>query len=171
MIAFLDIETTGLNPREHEILEVAIIRWPEDDYVEFTLPIDQRKASKEALEVNRYRERFDELRRRQITDDAAFANFRWGLHERIVVGNNPQFDLRFIEQWFVKHGSVYSATPWNYHPIDLKALVGGRHPELGEPPWSTGQIAKAVGVPLPDEQHTALADARWNRDVYKAVFA
>ena len=40
-LAFLDIETTGLNPFEHQVLEVAYARDYEDNYEEthFSLPI------------------------------------------------------------------------------------------------------------------------------------
>ena len=181
---FLDIETTGLNPRRDEIIEVAMLRWPENDHRLFSLPISEQNADENALEINHYWERRDELLRREVTQRAAEANFLWGLKDRVVVGNNVQFDLRFIEEWLIYHDvedstpwhyhDVEDSTPWHYHPIDIKAFVAGRHwngyHALGLPPWSTADIARAAEVPLPSNAHSAFADAKWNRDVFLKFF-
>lgn len=178
---FLDIETTGLDPRHDEILEVAMIKRTDvapgaDIDLHFSLNINPDRANAKALEVNRYWERRDELGAMQISDGVA-ANLLWTtLRDAVVVGNNVQFDLRFIEQFLLVNsftptgiGHDFSPTPWNYHPVDLKALVAGKL-GLGEPPWSTKQVARECGVPLPEDAHSAYADAAWNRDVYDSVF-
>jgi hypothetical protein len=36
-------------------------------------------------------------------------------------------------------------------------------------PASTKLIAEVAGIPLPKDAHTALADARWNAQVYDAL--
>lgn len=161
---FLDIETTGLDPCKHEILEV-VMRG--DSYFDFSLDIDVETADEKALQVNRYFDRIEELRNIQVHPRRAVDFFLRGLGGKVVVGNNVQFDLRFIEQ-FLRDRGVPTPTPWFYHPVDLKALVAGRY-DLGPAPWSTGQIADAVGVPIPDDAHSAAADCEWNREVYRKV--
>lgn len=178
-IVFLDIETTGLDPRRHQILEVAMIvrgtEFPDDKTINFSLPIIESLASPKALEVNRYHERRDQLRKDRLHPILAENVLRDALAGAVVVGNNPQFDLRFIEQWFAANTwraddaeRDDGATPWHYHPVDLKALVAGRM-GMGPPPWSTSDIAREAGVPLPEGYHSAAVDAAWNRDVYDAV--
>lgn len=170
---FLDIETSGLDPRRDYIIEVAMLRWPERDHVVFALPFDPGDADEQALEINKYWEREEELARREVTLRGANVNFLWGLKDRVVVGNNVQFDLRFIEQWLIDFGAT-DTTPWHYHPVDIKALVAGRdwrgYHDLGLPPWSTADIARASGVALPANAHSAYADAKWNRDVFLQFF-
>lgn len=180
-LVFLDIETTGLDPIRHEILEVAMIKRTDsvpgaDQEVTFSLNIDPLAAEPRALEVNRYEERKDALAEAQVPDSFASRILFGTLKDAIVIGNNPQFDLRFIEAFLRRNafevlgiGMPFTPTPWNYHPVDLKALVAGKL-GLGEPPWSTKQIARESGVPLPEDAHAAFADAAWNRDVYDSVF-
>jgi DNA polymerase III alpha subunit (gram-positive type) len=171
-IVFLDLETTGLDPRKQEILEVAMLvrEGRHDREVYFTLPIALNRADSEALKINRYFQRVRELTAAAIPRVRALALFEVYFRDAIVVGNNVQFDLRFIEQFILDYTrGNQDPTPWHYHPVDLKALVAGTY-QLGEPPWSTKQVAEAVGVPLPRNAHTAMADAEWNRDVYDAIY-
>ena len=173
-LVFLDIETTGLDPQRHEILEVGMVvrtdgQVGSDKNIHFSLGIDPWAAEEKALEVNRYYERQSELQNLLISDEWAERWLRSTLSEAVVIGNNPQFDLRFIEAFFLTHSRVQDSTPWYYHPIDLKALVAGRL-GMGEPPWSTKAIARESGVAIPDDAHSALADATWNRDCYDSVF-
>lgn len=163
---FLDIETSGLDPQNHEIIEVAMVV-DEGPEIHFALPFRLRNADPKALEVNNYSRRALELRRMETTAHKAWAKFEVYLEGALVVGNNVQFDLRFIEQ-FLRNAGAPDPTPWHYSPVDLKSLVAGAY-QLGPAPWSTKQIAEAVGVPIPKDAHTALADARWNRDVYTKV--
>lgn len=162
---FLDIETTGLDPACDQILEVAMRG---DSYFHFALSINEQAADAKALEVNRYFERCDELEAITVSEQQALGYFLRGLTGKVVVGNNVQFDLRFIETFLRRWWCGRNSTPWHYHPVDLKALVAGKY-GLGPAPWSTKQIADAVGVPLPDDAHSAVADCEWNRAVYAKV--
>lgn len=164
---FLDIETTGLDPLKHEILEVAaLIDYDGDDknsgIIHFSLPIDLAKADERAMEINGFIERRVALADIRIERGRAKSTLYNVLKGALVVGNNVQFDLRFIEQ-------LLGMAPWYYSPLDLKAWVAGR---CGMPkPASTKLIAEVAGVPLPSDAHTALADARWNKAVYGALVA
>lgn len=165
---FLDIETTGLNPRTDQILEVAMRG---DSYFHFALAIDDTRGEyAKALKVNRYWERKEELAAITVTRATALNYFLRGLTNKVVVGNNVQFDLRFIEEFLHSMRCGARSTPWHYHPVDLKALVAGRY-GLGPAPWTTKQIADAVGVPIPADAHSAVADCEWNRAVYEKVVA
>lgn len=181
-IAFLDTETTGLSPRYNEIMEVAYITrelkdpdkgdvcgFVPDQETHFSLYFDPQRADMKALEVNRYYARQRELEAIRLDQWHAVEKMVRDLRGVVIVGNNPQFDLRFIERFLINHG-VSNPTPWNYHPVDLKALVMGHAPGSPQPPWRTGDVAEVVGVPIPNGYHSALVDARWNRDVYDAFY-
>lgn len=160
-IAYLDIETTGLNPFEHEILEVAIIK--EDaphNPLWFSLPINESLASSQALEINKYYERRSDLQELQVPLEEAQDALREFLTGRLVVGNNVQFDLSFLSR-------LLGDQPWYYAPFDLKMYAAGLAGMTK--PASTKFLAELADVPLPKDAHTALADCHWNREVYLSL--
>lgn len=85
--------------------------------------------------------------------------------DAFLVGNVISFD----EERLRKLLRLHDQTPmWNYHLIDVEALVAGK---LGmQPPWRGSTVAEAIGCPAPADQHSALADARWAREIYNAVY-
>lgn len=163
MIAFVDIETTGLDPLADQVLEVAIITDDRDYPIHFSVPIDERRASAQALKINRYRERRAELAAIEEHPYDAAALVADALKTKAFVGNNPRFDDAFLRVFLERSGFK---AEWHYHLVDIKALVAGRY-QL-DPPWTTSEIEQAVGIRNKNE-HTALADAEWVRDAYYAL--
>lgn len=164
-LAFLDIETTGLDPFENEILEVAYIRETEDggETTEFSLQIQERRASEEALKINKYHQRRDALNAIELPWNVAADKLSTELDGYVIVGNNPTFDLTFL-RFFLR--AWRKPITWHYRPLDIGSMACGlfRVQEMKTP-----EIADVLNVPLPREQHTALADAKWNQDVYNAI--
>ena len=94
-----------------------------------------------------------------------------------MVGSNPAFDAAFLGRLL----GVWPL-PWHYRPVDVATLAAGNcygagsatqfpGAPIGPPPWSSREMSRLMGVepPGPDDAHTALADARWARDVYDAA--
>lgn len=183
-VAFVDCETTGLDPDRHEMWELAIIV-DQQEYA-WQLPVDLAKADSAALRIGDFY-----TRRVQISRGSAVANVhrvRWPrnggfeaaghvrdtaetvatlLDGRHLVGAVPSFDASFIAPWLRVHGQ---APTWHYHLIDVENLAAGK---LGvEPPYSSEDLSRAIGVPPSRyERHTALGDARWAKAIYEAVYA
>lgn len=193
-LAFLDTETTGLNPDRHEIWEVALITLDGRERV-WQFPIDEMKADPFALDIGHYWQRHwaDDTfevstasaiymadstycRRKNFPDVGRairpteewcryFQRLTAGLH---LVGAVPSFDEERLRKLLHLNGVPHR---WHYHLIDIEALVAGK---LGiEPPWKSDELGQAVGVEPPSdtERHTALGDARWAKRVYEAVMA
>lgn len=94
-LAFLDIETTGLSPLHHDILEIAVVRTDGPPFVSKVKPPRVKTtATAAALEVNGY-------------TDAEWSDApTWGtvapevskaLNDCAIVGHNVGFDLGFLE--------------------------------------------------------------------------
>lgn len=136
-LAFVDTETTGLDPDRHEVWEVALIlRRPVDggqptecEYV-WQLPVHLGRADSIALTIGHFYERrlpagyldggFHENRISPLDLFAAeFAALTHGAH---MVGAVPSFDAAFLSRLLRANGACPG---WNYHLIDVEALAAG----------------------------------------------
>lgn len=201
LLAFVDTETTGLDPDRHEIWEVGLIRRDPDDQTdtEYTwrLSVDLGKAEPIALTVGGYYRRQndpnnhdpDKIAKSPTWFAHQFSELTHGAH---LVGANPSFDDAFLKRLLRANGACPG---WSYHLVDVEALAAGylrgrarglaldgdvlKYPgiidtskEVAPPPWSSSDLSRAVGVNPDDfERHTALGDARWARAIYDAVMS
>lgn len=172
-LAFVDTETTGLDPDRHEIWEVGLLLESiNDDGVrehqayQWQLPVDLGRADPVALRIGRFHERrrADDQLYPLTVFARDFAGMTRGCH---LVGAVPSFDEERLRKLLRSNGAC---PEWHYHLVDVEALVAGK---LGiEPPWDSDELSRAVGVePDEDARHTALGDARWAHALYRAVFA
>ncbi|MGV9427127.1 3'-5' exonuclease [Streptomyces sp. NPDC003656] len=187
-LAFVDTETTGLNPVFHTAWEVAVIRRdPNGRETEYLWQIRPNAtellcATPEALRIGRYHERFtvpdgavaaDMLASggpTPLSRDAAVYAITQALQDAVLVGSNPHFDAMFLYRLL---GT--SQVPWHYRPVDIATLAAGHQAVttgvMPVVPFSSRGLSRAVGVEPPgkDTAHTALGDARWARSVFDAV--
>lgn len=178
-LAFVDTETTGLDPDRHEIWEVGLIIREEDgserEHLWYLAP-DLGTADPVALEIGRFFERHPwysgdpalaALHPVQVPASfaAEFMGLTRGCH---LVGAVVSFDALRLDRLLRANRALGL---WHYHLVDVEALVAGA---LGvAPPWSSRDLSAAVGVAPPgdEDRHTALGDARWARDLYDAALA
>lgn len=165
-LAFVDTETTGLDPGRHQVWEVGLILRTdvgEDHEYQWQMRPDLNRAEAVALKIGRFYERRDTERAVGYHQFATeFGELSFGAY---LVGAVPSFDDAFLKD-LLRH---YGACPgWHYHLVDVEALAAGQL--AMEPPWDSEELSKAVGVdPEKFDRHTALGDARWARAVYDAV--
>ena len=198
-LAFIDCETTHLDPRYGDVWEIAVIRRREDgvdcEYVWQVRP-DLAAADPEALKIGRFEERFaipdgwDAIEFissgppfRSLIPEMLF-DLQEALSGAVIIGSNPGFDIAFLTKLLQAHGRKL---PWHYRPVDIATLAAGfRYGQAAsgayggdfafqadypQLPYKSYELSRAVGVepPAKDVAHTALGDARWARGVYDAV--
>tara|TARA_B100000085_G_C18551193_1_gene515945 strand:- start:1001 stop:1582 length:582 start_codon:yes stop_codon:yes gene_type:complete len=151
---YLDIETTGLNPDVHEIIEVAIV-------YDGTGPVYHRHVKPEriqladplALEINRFHERssewFEAISQKRLAFELAGL-----LKDKVVIGHNPFFDYSFIQELCWLHGEQVP----RIQLIDTKTLAYEHLSELGLERLSLDSIRRFMGWSTYNS-HTALKDA------------
>ncbi|MCK1813309.1 3'-5' exonuclease [Streptomyces sp. XM4011] len=191
-IAFVDTETTGLGPAIHDVWEIAVIRRADGVDAEhlWQIRLDAQqleKADPEALRINRYHERVAAIDPRFGAADMThpcgmphlvhYPGMVDALHaalaDAVLVGSNPAFDAAFLKALLARAGAT--ETPWHYRPVDVATLAAGHLIGAGRSaevtvPYSSRSLSRALGVEPPGhDAHTALADARWARDLYDAA--
>ncbi len=197
-VCFVDCETTGLDPDQHEIWEVGLIvpvvgaSADDDGWTEhvWQLPVDLGKADPIALNIGRFHDRrTTETMLPMWRFAEEFVCLTRGLH---LVGACVSFDADRLWRLIRKAGEC---PMWHYHLIDVEALAAGWlagirsdaaglpsgepsdaqmehrvNMDLARPPWNSGDLSRAVGVdPDQFDRHTALGDARWAKAIYEAV--
>jgi DNA polymerase III epsilon subunit-like protein len=168
-VAFVDTETTGLDPAYHEIWEVAAII--DDHEWVWQLPVAEGRADPIALNVGHYHER--RLATDQLTHPKSFAKkFAELTRGRHLVGAVVSFDAERLSRLLRRNGRC---PMWHYHLVDVEALavgfLAGQGQRVARPPWSSEGLTEALGLPVPTsgERHTALGDARWAKSIYERI--
>lgn len=159
-LVFVDIETTGLDPTVHQVVEIAYAVG-DSDIVTLRIPHTLKRHSAGALEVSRYfeRELGDPL---SWTRSAETQLFLGSLVGATLVGANPAFDARFLGD---KYGVV-----WHHRLLDIEAYAAGH---LLEPaPLGLAALVERFqedGYPITTPDHTAANDVAAVRDIYRAI--
>lgn len=146
-LVFLDTETTGLDPRTHQIWEIgAILRdeWGTETEYLWQIRPNLDTADPKSLEIGRFHERFlvpegvDAVR---VMEDGSL--WKLALHEMLfdfqevvrdahLVGAVPSFDDAFLKALLQP---LNRRIGWHYHLIDVETLAVG---------YLHGVIARAI---------------------------
>jgi len=179
-LAFFDIETTGLDPHKHEILEVAVIleEAPAIEYGsigEFKnykdpsligweckiRPDRIQDAEPAALRVNGYTEAKWEhsLPARQVLP--MLVNL---LEDNIIIGHNlASFDIQFLKSHAKRLGIDISRLPYRY--VDTYTLAHEHLWHSGLKKLNLDNVCRFLGIES-TKAHTAIGDVERIRKVY-----
>jgi DNA polymerase III epsilon subunit len=157
--AFLDVETTGLDPSQGDrVCEIAVIKTVNGNVVgEFsTLVNPGRSIPQSAVSVHGITDTM--VRRSPFFRDIA-RDILAVINGSVIVAHNAKFDLGFLSMEF---GNLKLPPPGN-NVIDTLGIARRYYTF---PSNSLGQIAKYIGLP-PESGHRALADVMTTRDVFQ----
>lgn len=178
-LAFIDLETTGTDPKRHCAWEFGVVmRTPggvEREY-EWQVEADISTADPRALAVGHWYERRAVI---PLSGRVVAPNLARVLAGSVLVGINIWFDRDFTEAFLRANNEALVA---DYHMVEICSLVtgylhgfqraqgvAGSHHVLPRS-RSSNELAKAIGIdPNSYDRHSALADARFARDIYDKV--
>lgn len=167
-IAFVDLETSGLKPWEHEIIEIAVVRVDGK-----TLEIKKqmtvktkptRPVSPEAARINGYTpEKWADA----ISIDHGLKLMFPFIEGARWAGSNPSFDRQFVHQ-AARSAKIEFPRLSTFRMIDTNAMVEpwifhGIIPHAG-----LDELIRLFDLP-PRGEHSALQDALMAREVYKRI--
>ena len=175
-LVFVDIETTGLDARIHEIIEIAFVRvtqtWASNQkpifekMFEWSAKIKPEHldvADPVALRINGYvASEWTE----SIPLEQALTEFSEKTAGAIMVAHNVAFDAEFLDEKFAKFGIK---NMMHYHRLDTLSLAFGilhSAPDIGR--YSLGELCKYFGI-INERAHSALSDARADFELFKKL--
>ena len=170
-LAFIDIETTGLDRDTHEIIELGavIARMKDGEFIvtdELNLKIQPKnleKAEPQALRINGYNEA-DWLFAVSLED--AMKELAKKADGAVFVAHNVTFDYGFIESAFKK---TNIENKMHYHKIDTISLAFGilhSNDDLGK--LSLKALCEKYSIEN-KKAHSAFADAYATYEVFKKL--
>ena len=177
LLAFIDVETTGLVPGWHEMIDIGVAMTDLEGTVVDTLfvriqPEHPERLSEGARRVNAFDARKwqalgavpPRLAVQRLTD----------FHRRVaadrptlMVAFNRQFDAAFLDHLFRASGGTWRAL-YDYFVLDLPSMAWS----LGLRDLANGALAQRLDVadePRVAEDHTGLSGALLNARIYRAL--
>ena len=158
-LAFLDVETTGLEPRLGDrVVEIAVVRAQgADELARFVSLVDpQCRLSPAAMQVNG-------ITPEMLVDAPAFCDLLDRvlplIEDAILVCHNAPFDLGFLETELRRAG----AAAWDGVALDTLAFARRQYWFRGN---SLSAIARQLDIP-PAGAHRALADALTTQAIFR----
>lgn len=169
-LAFIDLETTGLNILKHEIIEIGcVIVGPDLEMIEeFELKIKPERiedADKTSLKINRYD---PEAWVFAYSLPEAMKIFSERVKDCVMVAHNVAFDSSFLEYAFARTGIPNTM---HYHKLDTISISWAklhREPDLEH--FSLREMCLRFGIKN-ENAHTALSDARATCGLYKKLMS
>ncbi len=177
LLAFVDIETTGLTPGYHEAIDIGIVMTDIDgeQLAELFLriqPEHPQRTDAGARAVNAFStERWRELKALSVHDAVAriksFHQSVAGERSVLMVAFNSQFDTAFLDHLFRAADSNWREL-YHYFVLDVPSMAWG----LGIKSLTGSSIASALDVedePHVAEHHTGITGARLNARLYRKL--
>lgn len=171
-LAFIDLETTGLNPYKHEIIEIGCLiakqndngEWVMTDEFEFKVkPEHIETAEAEALRVNRYDEAEWMFGH---TLEEALKTISQKCDGCIMVAQNVPFDYSFLVNAFAMKNIP---DPFYWAKLDTISLAYMRfRKDATMTSFSNRELCERLGIKN-EKAHTALADIRATFEVFKKL--
>ena len=176
ILAFLDVETTGLDPQKHEVIQIGIVLAKQiaregnlgpiiEKIEEIEIKIKPERiedAEEEALRINGYTEA-EWMFAPDLKNAMEFISKK--LEGTIQVSHNLTFDAAFLERCFEKSGMENKMARYKLDTISIAFARLYNRPDVK---YSLRYLCELFQIKN-ENAHTALADARALYLVYKKM--
>lgn len=164
-IAFVDIETTGLDPDTHEIIDIGAVIYDNETAVveEFSVkvrPHNLKHADPEALALNGYS---DVEWKEAVELDVALRNLASLCQGAYFLAYNATFDWAFLHSAFKRRRIE---VPFHHHRLCVMSMAWYKIPRGKVKSYSLKTVCVYLGIAPEPKIHRALAGAQKAFEVY-----
>ncbi len=167
-LAFFDLETTGLNPDQHEIIEIGMVRVNQQTMEETgrfearIMPQNLAAADPVALRINGFtKEKWSDAI--SLTD--ALKGFADATAGSVLIAQNISFDWGFLRRAYEESGIELRT---DYHRLDLLSIAYAKLKPKGVISYRLQKLREYFNIP-PNEAHRALADSEMALAIFKKL--
>jgi DNA polymerase III epsilon subunit-like protein len=180
-VLYMDVETTGVEPGKHGIIQLAALMEIGGDVVDtFNMkfqPHEGAEINPDALKVTNTDP--EELKTRTTSSDAYRSFLRWidkhiGKYDKAdkayPAGYNVNFDLSFLDAWFRHHGNKFGTGSYhNWKMLDPLSLfrLWDFQGQLSLPNYKLQTVCEHFGVQI--DAHDALSDIKATRELLQMI--
>ena len=179
ILAFVDVETTGLIPGHHEMIDIGIVMTDLDGaelgelfvriQPEFPERTDEGARAVNAFDADRWREMEALSQLDAIDKMLAFHKGIAGERNVLMVAFNSHFDTAFLDHLYRSQGRSWREL-YHYFVLDLPSMAWS----LGFHGLTGSSISSMLGIedePHVAELHTGITGARLNARIYRGLLA
>ena len=179
LLAFVDVETTGLIPGHHEMIDIGIVMTDLDGtdlgelfiriQPEFPERTDDGARAVNAFDADRWRELQALSKIEAIEAMLAFHNDIAGDRNVLMVAFNSHFDTAFLDHLYRSQDRSWREL-YHYFVLDLPSMAWslGFHGLTGS---SVSSMLDIEDEPHVAELHTGITGARLNARIYRGLLA
>lgn len=167
-LAFFDLETTGLNPDTHEIIEIGMVRINQETLEETgrfearIMPKNLAIADPVALKINGFTPtKWTDA----ISLDDALQGFAQATEGSVLIAHNISFDWGFLRRAYETSGIALNT---DYHRLDLLSIAYAKLKPKGVTSYRLQKLREYFAIP-PNEAHRALADTEMAVAIFKKL--
>jgi len=168
-ISIIDLETTGLDPDKHEIIEIGAVIFDDEkpgslETVNIkVIPEHIENASPKALEVNGYKK---EDWTDAVTLEKAMSILSPKVGDSIFCAHNMIFDWGFLNAACKK---LFIELPFNHRKIDLFTIAWAKIDHSKMKYWNLKAICEELEIEPEPAIHRAINGAMTEYEVYKKL--
>lgn len=177
---YFDTETTGLNPVENDIIQIAGIIEIEGVYVEdfeFKIrPFNVENIDEKSLEIHKLSKEEIINYPSGISIYAALLRIfgkyvdKYNKNDKFIpCGYNVKFDIEFLNNFWLKCNDKYFGSWMTWHPMDALSIVQflGGAGILQLPDYKLETVCNHFEIPI--QAHDAMSDIKATRELIKIL--
>tara|TARA_R110001606_G_scaffold398569_1_gene577938 strand:+ start:1956 stop:2552 length:597 start_codon:yes stop_codon:yes gene_type:complete len=169
----LDIETTGLNPLKHSIVEIGALDFsnPENQFYQKCQIWEGAEIDPFALKINGYSEsQCQDLNKASLEQILInFIDWLDEIEDRTIAGHNVDFDISFLKASIKRYNIDYN---FGFRKVDQHSLIYAHHLKFNKKPslknhlsnLGGDKIMEYVGLPTEPKPHSGINGAKFEAE-------